>query len=86
MDGRSILQLAMLAALPAFAVNPDFPNLEEVIIATKCHLDVGYTATVPQLMEKYSTKDLDRAFALFESDRDKPAMRTAWRRKESTSG
>ena len=79
MDGRDILQLAMLAALPAFAANPDFPNLEEVIIATKCHLDVGYTATVPQLMEKYSTKDLDRAFALFESDRDKPAdLRARW--------
>jgi len=64
---------------PSFAANPDWPNLEEVIIATKCHLDVGYTATVPELMRKYSTTDLDRAFALFEADRDKPAdLRACW--------
>ena len=68
----SVAAGATLSAV-AVAGNPDWPNLEEVIIATKCHLDVGYTATVPELMRKYSTTDLDNAFALFDSDKDKPA-------------
>ncbi|MBQ4198647.1 MAG: hypothetical protein II649_02075, partial [Kiritimatiellae bacterium] len=42
---------------PSFAANPDCPNLEEIIIAAKNHLDIGYTATVPELMRKYSTTD-----------------------------
>ena len=75
----SICAAALFAAFSSPAVNPNFPNLEEVIIATKCHLDVGYTATVPELMRKYSTTDLDRAFALFEADQDKPAdLRARW--------
>ena len=75
----SICAAALFAAFLSPAANPDWPNLEEVIIATKCHLDVGYTATVPELMRKYSTTDLDRAFALFEADRDKPAdLRVRW--------
>ena len=77
----AFVSVAAGATLSAAAVagNPDWPNLEEVIIATKCHLDVGYTATVPELMRKYSTTDLDNAFALFDSDKDKPAdLRARW--------
>ena len=71
--------VAFLFSACAWGGNPDWPNLEEVIIATKCHLDVGYTATVPELMRKYSTTDLDNAFALFDSDKDKPAdLRARW--------
>ena len=63
---RRIILAAALIAVAAFAGTPDWPNLEEVIIATKCHLDVGYTATVPELMRKYSTTDVDNAFTLFD--------------------
>ena len=76
---RKIILTAIPIAVAAFAGTPDWPNLEEVIIATKCHLDVGYTATVPELMRKYSTTDLDNAFTLFDSDKDKPAdLRARW--------
>ena len=71
--------VAFMSVMCAWGGNPDWPNLEEVIIATKCHLDVGYTATVPELVRKYSTTDLDNAFALFDSDKDKPAdLRARW--------
>ncbi len=74
-----LLTAAFMSAMCAWGANPDWPNLEEVIIATKCHLDVGYTATVPELVRKYSTTDLDNAFALFDSDNDKPAdLRARW--------
>ena len=36
---------------------PDWPNLEEVIIVSKCHLDAGYTMPVPQLQEKIRKND-----------------------------
>ena len=77
----AFVSVAAGATLSAAAVagNPDWPNLEEVIIATKCHLDVGYTSTVPNLMRKYSTTDLDNAFTLFDSDKDKPSdLRARW--------
>ena len=78
-DITILLATEFMSAMCAWGANPDWPNLEEVIIATKCHLDVGYTATVPELVRKYSTTDLDNAFALFDSDNDKPAdLRARW--------
>ena len=58
---------------------PAWPNLEEVIIVTKCHLDVGYTHTVPELVKRYRTVYMDKALALFDSDRTKPFdLRARW--------
>ena len=63
----------------ANAANPDWPNLEEVIIVTKCHLDVGYTHTVPELVKLYRTSYMDKALALFDSDRTMPPdLRVRW--------
>ena len=68
-----------LAAVVANAANPDWPNLEEVIIVTKCHLDVGYTHTVPELVKLYRTSYMDKALALFDSDRTMPPdLRVRW--------
>jgi hypothetical protein len=53
--------------------NPAWPNLEEVIVVMKCHLDVGYTMPVPKLIEKSRTRDMDRALALFAADANNPA-------------
>ena len=51
---------------------PDWPNLEEVIIVSKCHLDAGYTMPVPQLQEKIRKNDCEKALALFGQDRNQP--------------
>ena len=74
---RMIVCFASAAAfaLTAFAGTPDYPNLEEVIVVSKCHLDAGYTMPVPKLQEKIRTVDSEKALALFDADRGKPADR-----------
>ncbi len=77
---RTVLLVALLC-MPtvAFCVNPDFPNLQEVIIVSKCHLDAGYTMPVPKLQEKIRSVDSVKALALFDADRDKPTdQRFCW--------
>ena len=75
-----ISSLALGVRADASRVVPrDWPNLEEEIIVTKCHLDVGYTHTVPELIERYRTAYMDRALALFDSDRTEPSdLRARW--------
>lgn len=48
------------------------PNVEEVIIAWKCHLDIGYTHSVPEVIHKYRTSDMDQLLAMFEKTKDVP--------------
>ena len=69
---RKLFVAFVLAAVAANAANPDWPNLEEVIIVTKCHLDVGYTHTVPELVKLYRTSYMDKALALFDADSSNP--------------
>ena len=79
--GTSVAQGADsdLAKKAAARKSPDWPNLEEVIIVTKCHLDVGYTHTVPELVKLYRTTYMDKALALFDSDRTMPPdLRVRW--------
>ncbi|HEX7261029.1 MAG TPA: hypothetical protein VF258_04385, partial [Luteolibacter sp.] len=52
--------------------NPAFPNLEEVIVTFKCHLDIGYTHTVPEVIEKYRGADMDAILSMFENTKDRP--------------
>ena len=54
---------------------PDWPNLKEVIVVSKCHLDVGYTMPVPKLQEKIRKNDSERALALFGQDSNQPEDR-----------
>ena len=49
-----------------------WPELEEVIITWKCHLDIGYTHPVPEVIEKYRTGDMDQILAMFEKTKDSP--------------
>ena len=72
---RKLFVAFVLAAVAANAANPDWPNLEEVIVVSKCHLDAGYTMPVPQLQEKIRTVDSEKALALFARDRGGPADR-----------
>lgn len=79
--GASVTQGAdgELSKKAAARRSPDWPNLEEVIIVTKCHLDVGYTHTVPELVKLYRTSYMDKALALFDSDRTMPPdLRVRW--------
>ncbi|MBQ8113834.1 MAG: hypothetical protein IJ146_11605, partial [Kiritimatiellae bacterium] len=55
--------------------SPEWPNLEEVIVVSKCHLDAGYTMPVPQLQEKIRKDDCEKALALFARDCGGPADR-----------
>ena len=73
----SAVATALAASFPGLAPagTPEYPNLEEVIVVSKCHLDAGYTMTVPQLQEKIRKSDCDRALALFDADRASPADR-----------
>ncbi|MBP5510122.1 MAG: hypothetical protein J6Z49_04325 [Kiritimatiellae bacterium] len=59
-------------SLVAAGANLNWPNLEEVIIVSKCHLDAGYTMPVPQLQEKIRKNDCEKALALFGQDRNQP--------------
>ena len=47
-----------------------WPELEEVIITWKCHLDIGYTHPVPEVIQKYRTGDMDQILAMFEKTKD----------------
>jgi alpha-mannosidase len=70
---------ATLAASQPAKLFSAFPNLEEVIITWKCHLDIGYTHTVPEVIEKYRTSDMDKMLAMFEKTKDMPeAERFRW--------
>lgn len=56
------------------AIEPpkQWPDLEEVIVTFKCHLDIGYTHSVPEVIEKYRTHDMDKILAVFEETKDLP--------------
>ena len=73
---KTMFSLAAVVAISvphlAVAANPDCPNLEEVIIASKNHLDVGFTCTVPALMRRIRTSDAGGVLNLLDADRSKP--------------
>jgi len=71
----SVVAVCVALAQGAWAGTPEYPNLEEVIVVSKCHLDAGYTMPVEKLQEKIRTSDSEKALALFGADRDKPADR-----------
>jgi alpha-mannosidase len=50
-----------------------YPNLEEVVVTWKCHLDIGYTHTVPEVIAKYRGHDMDAILGMFEKTKDRPA-------------
>jgi hypothetical protein len=57
----SLLAAAAISSATAQSgTPPQWPELEEVIITWKCHLDIGYTHPVPEVIEKYRTRDMDQ--------------------------
>jgi hypothetical protein len=56
-----------------------WPELEEVIVTWKCHLDIGYTHSVPDVIAKYRGHDMDQMLAMFDMTKDAPeAERFRW--------
>ena len=54
-------------------------NIKEVILVAKNHLDVGFTCTVPEIMRRIRTSDLDSMFKLLDADGTKPEeQRVRW--------
>ena len=49
-----------------------WPGLEEVIVTWKCHLDIGFTHPVPEVVKKYRTSDMDQILATFEKTKNEP--------------
>jgi hypothetical protein len=41
-----------------------WPDLEEVIVTWKCHLDIGYTHPAEEVIAKYRTSDMDKLLAV----------------------
>jgi len=56
----------------AYAGNAETSPIREVIIASKNHLDVGFTSTVPELMRRIRTSDADGVLNLLNVDRSRP--------------
>ena len=54
-------------------------NIKEVILVAKNHLDVGFTCTVPEIMRRIRTSDLDSMFKLLDAEGTKPEeQRVRW--------
>jgi hypothetical protein len=61
------------AAAPAWAQkNSAWPKLEEVIIVSKTHFDIGYTDLASRVVDRYRTSMADQALRLVDESRDLP--------------
>ena len=52
--------------------NPSWPDLEEIIVTWKCHLDIGFTKPVPEVIADIRARDMDQLLAMFEKTKNKP--------------
>jgi hypothetical protein len=69
-----------VAVRPVWAENVSrWPNLEEVIVVSKTHFDIGYTDLASRVVEQYRTSMADRALKLVDESRGLPRnMQFAW--------
>ena len=72
--------LAGTAAIPAWAENPSrWPKLEEVIVVSKTHFDIGFTDLASRVVDRYRTSMADQALKLVDQSRSLPPdMRFSW--------
>ena len=71
---KALFALAFSASVmvTSYAENAETSPIREVIIASKNHLDVGFTCTVPALMRRIRTSDAGGVLNLLDADRSKP--------------
>ncbi|MFI5380376.1 MAG: hypothetical protein ACHRHE_13840 [Tepidisphaerales bacterium] len=67
-------------AVPASAENASrWPKLEEVIVVSKTHFDIGYTDLASRVVDRYRTSMADQALKLVDESRDLPPdQQFAW--------
>ena len=82
---RFIVRFLLLAwvagtAMPAWAENASrWPKLEEVIIVSKTHFDIGYTDLASRIVDRYRTSMADQALKLVDESRGLPPdQQFAW--------
>ena len=66
------IAIVVMAPLTLLADKAESMPIKEVIIASKNHLDVGFTCTVPELMRRIRTSDVEGVLNLLDADRTKP--------------
>jgi len=69
---HAAVAICATALSPLFAEGPVDTPIKEVILASKNHLDVGFTSTVPALMRRIRTSDVEGVLKLLDADRSKP--------------
>jgi hypothetical protein len=61
------------AAMPAWAQNASrWPKLEEVIVVSKTHFDIGFTDLASRVVDRYRTSMADQALKLVDESRGLP--------------
>ena len=68
------------AAMPAWAENASrWPKLEEVIVVSKTHFDIGFTDLASRVVDRYRTSMADQALKLVDESRGLPPdQQFAW--------
>lgn len=73
-----LLLLAPVALAAADATNA-WPQLEEVIVVSKTHFDIGYTDLASKVVDRYRTTMADQALKLVDESRELPPnQRFSW--------
>ena len=72
--------LIAAAALPAWAGNTSrWPKLEEVVVVSKTHFDIGFTDLASRVVDRYRTSMADQALKLVDESRGLPPdQQFAW--------
>ena len=75
-----LLACVATAAIPAWAGNASrWPKLEEVIVVSKTHFDIGYTDLASRVVDHYRTSMADQALKLVDESRGLPPdMQFSW--------
>ena len=69
------LDFLLLAAAACGQAGSPWPKLEDVIIVSKTHFDIGYTDLASKVVDRYRTTMADQALKLVEESRGLPADR-----------
>ena len=74
LTGLFLLLFGLLqGGTPAWAqANSSWPKLEEVIVVSKTHFDIGYTDLASRVVERYRTSMADQALKLVDESRTLP--------------
>src|SRR5512143_3113777 len=68
-----------LLSCPCPPARAAHPQVKEVVVVFKTHFDIGYTALVTNVLERYRTTFVDGAIKLIEDSRSRPTdQRFVW--------